>query len=230
MNKTVLVVAAHPDDEVLGCGGTIAKHIYDGDQVFVAIMAEGIKSRSFGKSHSADLAKIKALKESAMCAHKILGTTSVEFLDFPDNQMDSVCLLEVIKKIEYLVEKYKPKIVYTHHFGDLNIDHKVVNQAVVTACRPLPDSIIETLLFFEIPSSTEWQVAASSLVFNPNWFVNVSSFLELKIEALKKYESEMRDFPHPRSIKGVEYLSGWRGASIGIKSAEAFILGRVVLF
>jgi N-acetylglucosamine malate deacetylase 1 len=229
MNRTVVVFAAHPDDEILGCGATIAKHVQQGDDVHVVILAEGLTSRS--NQHDRQKYSIE-LEELAVCserANKLLGVTSLSMHDFPDNRMDGLECLDVIKVIEKHIEKHQPQIVYTHYGEDLNLDHKIVHDAVITACRPVPDSSIGTLLFFEIASSTEWKASGVGNAFTPNWFVNISDTLELKIEALNAYKSEMREWPHSRSIIAVEHLARWRGACIGVNAAEAFVLGREII-
>ena len=222
----VLVVAAHPDDEVLGCGGAIAKHTEQGDILHVLIMAEGATSRSLQRDRAKAKNQLSALAVAAQQASEILGVQSLKLHDFPDNRMDSCDLLDVIKVIEKKISQYQPEIIYTHHFGDVNIDHRRIHEAVVTAVRPIPGQIVQTLLFFEIASSTEWQPSSSALPFTPNWFVDISETLSLKIKALTAYESEMRPFPHARSVNALEHLAKWRGASVGVEAAEAFLLGR----
>ena len=140
--------------------------------------------------------------------------------------MDSVDLLDVVKEVELFIEKLQPKVVVTHHAGDLNIDHQITHQAVITACRPLPGQTVKRILSFEVPSATEWQSSDYGRPFVPNWFEDISDALELKIKALKAYESEMRKWPHARSIKALEHLARWRGASMGVEAAEAFMLIR----
>jgi N-acetylglucosamine malate deacetylase 1 len=222
----VLVVAAHPDDEVLGCGGTIAKHAREGDRVHVLILAEGATSRDPKRDREQRKSELSALARAAHQASAILGATSLKLHNFPDNRMDSCDLLDIIKVIEGAISQYKPSIIYTHHIGDLNIDHRRTCEAVVTATRPLPDSRIKTLLFFEVPSSTEWQTPHSAPAFSPNWFVDISDTLGAKLKALETYQSEMRPYPHPRSCVAIEHLARWRGATVGVEAAEAFILGR----
>lgn len=220
----VLVIAAHPDDEVLGCGGTIARHVAAGDEVRIHILAEGATSRAPSRDGDAHAKELTALAQSAAEAAMILGATSV-LHGLPDNRLDSLDLLEVVKLVEEVIFSYQPELVYTHHSSDVNIDHQVIHRAVVTACRPLPGQSVRTLLFFEIPSSTEWQVPTA---FSPNWFVSIEETLSRKVQALESYGSEMREFPHPRSIPAVKALAAWRGASIGVKAAEAFVLGRLI--
>ena len=221
-NSTVVVFAAHPDDDILGCGGTIAKLTQEGSKVHIVFLADGESSRS-------DIADINSLiqqrKQNAKKALKILGCDSIEFLGFPDNRLDSLDLLDVVKKIEGFIDAYKPYTIFTHYAHDLNIDHQITHNAVVTACRPQPGHCVKELLFFEVPSSTEWNL---SKAFMPNYFVDISSTLSLKIDALNAYKNEMKSFPHPRSIKAIESLSYYRGASSGCKAAEAFIIGRKI--
>lgn len=222
----ILVVAAHPDDEVLGCGGTIAKHSQKGDSVHVIILAEGVTSRDTQRNPEERKSELSALSKMAHQASEILGVTSLSLHNFPDNRMDSCDLLDVIKVIEKAINQHHPKIIYTHHPGDVNIDHRRIHEAVVTASRPLPGSQIKTLLFFEVASSTEWQIPNSAPAFTPNWFVDISETLTIKLKALETYQSEMRPWPHPRSNTGLEYLAKWRGSTIGVEAAEAFVLGR----
>ena len=140
--------------------------------------------------------------------------------------MDSVALLDVVKVVERHVARVAPRVVYTHHPSDLNVDHNVVHRAVLTACRPLPGSSVERILCFEVPSSSEWQALTAAPAFAPNWFNDVSATLPLKLKALLAYASEMHPFPHPRSLEAVEHLARWRGASAGFAAAEAFVLAR----
>ena len=147
--KSVIVIAAHPDDEVLGCGGTIAKHFHDGDQIHVLILAEGITSRDDTRVRRGRRDDISKLKDMANKAHKILGTSSIQLMDFPDNRMDSIDLLDVVKVVENEINERKPEIVYTHHSGDLNIDHRITHQAVFTACRPKPNTTVKKIYCFD---------------------------------------------------------------------------------
>lgn len=222
----VLVVAAHPDDEVLGCGGTIAMHAEVGDEVHVLILAEGATGRDPIRDREKRRPELTRLAQSARRAVDILKAKSLTLHDFPDNRMDSVDILDVAKLVESHIKRVRPGIVYTHHAGDLNIDHRRVHEGVVVACRPLPSSAVRTLLFFEAASSTEWRPPASGACFAPNWFVDVSATLGLKLKALDAYRSEMRPWPHPRSRKAVEHLARWRGATAGVDAAEGFVVGR----
>ncbi len=223
---SILVVVAHPDDEVLGCGGTIARHVRNGDCVRVVIVAEGITSRA---TDGPSDAKLEQLRNAARKANDLLGVSDLVLEGLPDNRLDSLDRLAVTQRIEAHIQRWKPSIVYTHHVGDVNLDHQVVHHAVVTACRPQPEHSVDTLLFFEVASSTEWQPPGSAFPFQPNWYVDITDTLEVKLEALHAYDAEMRAWPHPRSFRAVEHQVRWRGASAGVEAAEAFCLGRRVL-
>lgn len=223
----ILVVAAHPDDEVLGCGGTIAKHVAAGDRVEVIILAEGLTSRPARRDREAQREELSALARAAQAANEALGVSSLSLHELPDNRMDSVPRLDIIKLVEAHIDRIQPAIVYTHHGGDVNIDHRRVHEAVVTSCRPVPGHPVRSLLFFEVPSSTEWQPPASAPAFLPNWYVDISSTLEQKAKALAAYSSEMRPWPHARSTEAIMHRDRWRGATIGSEAAEAFMVGRV---
>jgi len=171
---------------------------------------------------------LSQLEKLAHQAGKILGVNSVTLLGFPDNRMDSLDRLDVIKAVEKEIERLKPDTVVTHHSGDLNIDHRIINEAVVTACRPQPENTVHRILSFEVPSSTEWQSSTSILAFQPNWFEDVSKTIDKKIEALKIYQSEMREWPHSRSLKNIINLSKYRGSSVGREAVEAFVLLREI--
>lgn len=222
--KTALVVVAHPDDEILGCGATVAKMCSEGWEVHHLILAEGITSRA-----NVDLAALKELQSCAIKASQILGVSSVGFGGFADNRMDGVDLLDVVKVVEERIRAVQPTRVLTHHYGDVNVDHRIVHEAVAAATRPLPDSPVKQVIFFEVPSSTEWRMSGSSTQFVPNLFVDITGYLSRKLDALDAYKSEMRAFPHPRSIIAVEHLAAWRGAAAGLQSAEAFHVGRWIV-
>jgi len=229
MSNLVFIVAAHPDDEVLGCGGIIARHADAGDHVQVLILAEGATSRQQQRDRGQVNAELSNLARAAQKAGEILGASEVELLDLPDNRLDSLDRLDLIKLIEARIERYQPQIVYTHHSGDVNVDHRRLHQAVVTTCRPTPGHCVRRLLSFEVASSTEWQPPGSAPAFQPNWFVDISAQWERKQLALEAYASEMRPWPHARSIQALEHLARWRGAQVGVEVAEAFCLLRQLL-
>ena len=215
----ILVIAAHPDDEILGVGGTILKHSINGDEVEAIILATGITSR-IGESKD----KIEKLRVDSKKVCKLLKMKKVTHHNFPDNKMDSVPLLDVVKVIEDKISKFKPEKIFTHHYNDLNIDHRITYQATLTACRPI-NSTVNEIICFEIPSSTEWNYPQK---FNPNYFVNISKQLKMKIKAMETYKGEIRKFPHPRSSKYLKVLAEKWGAVSGNNAAEAFEIIRKI--
>lgn len=221
MSKIVLVVAAHTDDEAIGCAGTIARHIAEGDQVHLLFMTDGVGSRDLQSNEA--LARLNAAHQAA----KILGVSSFSNLRFPDNRMDSVSLLDIVKQIETQITEIQPEVIYTHHLGDLNIDHQVTHQAVVTACRPQPGFCVKEIYAFEVLSSTEWQTPGF-FPFIPNFFVDITDFIATKVKTLEAYSVEMRETPHSRSMQHIEVLAKHRGHSIGVHAAEAFMLIRSI--
>ncbi len=226
IEENILVVAAHADDETLGCGGSIARWASEGRSVHLLILADGESSRGDRPGLSDKIVKRRSAMQSVA---GILGLASTTMLEFPDNRMDGAELLDVVKKIESAVEAVKPACVLTHHSGDVNIDHRITHDAVLAACRPQPGFCVKQLLFFEVASSTEWRPSGSGQNFVPNYFVDVSETLSTKLRAMDVYSDEMRDFPHPRSPQAIEALARWRGASCGVLAAEAFMLGRLVI-
>lgn len=224
---TVLVIAAHPDDEVLGCGGTIARLTSEGHDVYVAILGEGITSR-YEKREQADQGIMKELQDRSRQVSKLLGVKELYFFDFPDNRFDTVPLLDIVKTVEKLIDQFQPKIVYTHHGGDLNIDHVITHRAVMTATRPVENCPVKEIYTFEVPSSTEWAFGQFQPAFQPNVFVDISATLETKIQAMQIYESEARPFPHPRSPKALQAIARRWGSAVGVEAAEAFELVRLV--
>src|SRR5579859_5840381 len=190
----VLVVAAHPDDEVLGCGATVALHAARGDEVHTLMLAEGSTSRCPERSTTARNVELAHLQECARAASSALGTASVRFGGFPDNRMDQLELLDVVKLVESTIRELEPAVLYTHHSGDLNIDHQIAHRAALTAARPLPDCPVRCIYTFETASSTEWGLPADR--FAPQRFVDVTETFDRKLAALGCYESEMRQFPH----------------------------------
>ena len=228
MTNSVLVIAAHPDDEIIGCGGTIVKHRENNDIVNVLIVSEGETSRNSQRNLSNSKEKLQKLKEDANKANKILGTSELKILDYPDNRLDSIDRLDLIKIIEKNIKEFCPNIIYTHYPWDLNIDHRRIHESVVTACRPIPNQKIKQIYCFEISSSTEWQSPVVYPNFSPNYYVDISSQKEKKLAALKEYKSEMREWPHSRSIESIENLIKLRGSQVGLEAAEAFMLIRQI--
>lgn len=225
MKKKILVVAAHPDDEVLGCGGTIARLVKKGVEAYTLILSEGITSREDNKNINNKKREIKILKEEAEKANKIIGVKKIFFHNFPDNRFDTVALLDIVKIIEIIKEKVKPEIIFTHYEKDLNIDHQLTYQAVITATRPIRGETVKTIYSFEILSSTEWNYPLS---FSPDVFFNISDTMNLKLKAMSKYKKEIKKFLHPRSLKGIKLNAQFWGLKTGCKLAEAFKLVREV--
>ncbi len=223
----VLVVAAHPDDEVLGCGATAARLAEEGQDVHFAILGEGITSRH-GQGSDADENQMASLHQHAHAAAEKVGAKSLELYNLPDNRLDTVPLLEVVKIVEDLIERLRPEIIYTHHAGDLNVDHGVVHRAVLTATRPVTGQTVREIYAFEVPSSTEWAFQQLQPSFRPNVFVDVARTLELKIAAMECYKSEARKFPHPRSPEALRALAVRWGSVVGCAAAEAFELVRSI--
>ena len=221
--KTVLVVAAHPDDEILGVGGTVAKHVANGDTVYAIILGEGQTSRGDKREDiSEDI--VKELHKNTMESAKAVGYKDVFFADFPDNRFDQVDLLDIVKEVE---KKVQPEIIYTHYSGDLNIDHQYTARAVLTATRPIGDYPVKEIYAFETLSSSEWNFDYSGQpAFCPNVFVDITEYYQKKEDAMKCYVSELCQFPHPRSLEGMDVLAKTRGMTIGKQRAEAFMLIR----
>ena len=226
----ILVIAAHPDDEILGMGGTILNHTKKGDDVTIVYLTTGIASRrssNYNNSPSYKLSKNESIKikkqilelqNDAKNSSKILGVKKTIFFDYPDNELDTVPLLKIIKTIEEIVSSIMPDRIYTSHFADLNVDHRIVFEAILTACRPtgLP---VKEIICFEILSSTEWTF---SYEFKPNYFINIEKELASKIKAMKIYKNEIRKFPHPRSIENIKISAKRWGTVCGFNAAEAF--------
>jgi LmbE family N-acetylglucosaminyl deacetylase len=223
----VLVVAAHPDDEMLGCGGTLARLRAGGARVRILLLGEGPLARATDPEsrNAADRLSV----ESALAAAASLGITDVRFAGLPDNRFDSLPLLDIIKIVEACGADFAPECVFTHHANDLNLDHAITHRAVLTAFRPLPGDAPLAILSFEVLSSTEYSSRGMGDVFFPTLYIDISSHLEAKLLALQAYSSEMRPWPHPRSHEAVEHLARLRGSQCGKDAAEAFILCRGVL-
>lgn len=226
-NKRILIVVAHPDDEVLGIGGTIAKYALAGHKVYCLFLGEGVTSR-YRERVEAEEKEIGVLRRQAEKAATILGTTRGIFKTFPDNRFDSVPLLEIVKTVEEVKEEIEPDIVYTHHQGDLNVDHQITSKAVATAFRYMEGERVNRTYFFETPSSTECSLPNSQNFFLPNTFVDISETLENKIEALRAYQSEIRKYPHPRSPEALRAIAMRWGSVVGREYAEAFELVRAI--
>ncbi len=217
---SVAVIAAHPDDEVLGCGATMARHAAAGHRVHTLILGSGLDARGDAPESAHD-----ALRAQAAEAARLLGAPPPRLADLPDNRFDERPLLEVIRHVECFLAQISPQVVYTHHRGDLNVDHRLTHDAVMTACRPLPGP--RRILAFEVLSSSEWQ-SPQMPAFQPTVFHDAAGSLEAKLAAMAAYAGELRPWPHPRSLEGIRHQAALRGAQAGLAAAEAFVLLREV--
>lgn len=224
MAKNIIAIVAHPDDEIIGVGGTLRKHVKRGDNVHVLILGDGKTSRD-GVTGKSKLNTLSVSKEETKMALRVLGISSYEKISLPDNQFDSFPLLEIVKKVSSVVSVVKPDIVYTHHFGDLNIDHKRTFEATIIVCRPIEVNV-EKILLFETLSSTEMSGTQIKDAFLPNYFINIENELDEKLKAMVQYASELCDFPHPRSIVAIRENAHVWGSKVNLKAAEAFELFR----
>lgn len=225
--KNVLVVAAHPDDELLGEGGTIRRLANQGICCRAVILGEGITSRA-NRRDDVDDADLKRLKQDAHAAAKLVGYTSIDFCDLPDNRFDGMDLLDIIKKLDVYLGKYAPDTIFTHHHGDLNIDHRRTCEAVLTACRPVGEYYVQRIYSFETPSSTEWNYTYAE-PFVPNVFFDIEDTFEAKTQGMACYCSENALYPHPRSAQALRALAAYRGSNVGIQLAEGFMLLREIM-
>lgn len=216
MRGNVLVIAAHPDDELLGTGGTIKKLMNHGCKVTTVIVAKGRKEE---EDH---------IRKFMIKANKHVGVDETIFLEYPNLLLETLPLHVINKEIEALLNKYEPSMIFTHHYGDLNRDHQILFQAVLTAARPLPGKQPVEILCFETVSSSEWTQHTNDKAFKPNYFVDITDTIDEKLKALRYYDMEMRPYPHPRSYKGVKYLARVRGMTVGVNYAEAFEIIRRV--
>jgi len=224
---STLIIAAHPDDEVLGCGGTMARLTAAGEDVHVVILGGRRTIQNTNRSE-AEGALLEDLHANARSTNQLLGVQNVIIHDLPDNRFDTVPLLEIVKLIEAVVDRVQPRVIYTQHGGDLNIDHVITFRATLTATRPVRGCTVEAVYAYEVPSSTEWAFDSFAPAFKPNVFVDVASTLDAKIQAMAVYESESRDFPHPRSPQSIRAQARRWGSASGLDAAEAFELIRWV--
>jgi LmbE family N-acetylglucosaminyl deacetylase len=212
--STVLTIAAHPDDEVLGAGATLARHVRAGDEVHAVVVAEGATSRY-------DAEMVTVLSDASKRAADLLGLTSLRSLGLPDQRLDAVPLVELTQSVEAVLDEVRPDVVYTHFPGDVNLDHGMVARAAWTACRPYARPGLHRFAVFETPSSTEWAWPLDE-GFRPNLYVDVAETLEVKLAAMACYESELRDEPHPRSLRLLAERAAQWGSRVGVRAAEPF--------
>jgi len=219
-NKKILIIAAHPDDEILGCGGTISK-LKNENCIEVLFMTNGVSSRKKNKK------QILRRKKAYLNLFKHLSLPVPKNFNLPDNEMDKIPLLKIVKKIEQKIRSYRPDTIITHYSHCLNIDHKITYEAVITACRPVNELSVKKILSFEIPSSTDWALYKGKN-FQPNYFIDISKHIKNKINLIKFYKEELRSYPHSRSIPAIKALASFRGVSCGVKYAEGFYLNRFI--
>ena len=225
-----MVVVAHPDDELLGLGATMHKLIQEYHvQTHVVILGEGITSRSDSRDRAFWEKELAIHKENIKNAQAAIGYQSVSIHDFPDNRFDTVALLDIIKVIEKEKNGFGPDVIFTHHGGDVNIDHQRTFEAVMTACRPMDQERVKTIICFETPSGTEWIPSTDPRHFIPNLFIPVNEEnINAKIKGIESYELERRPYPHPRSPEALKILAQRWGVSVGTDLAEAFCLVRSI--
>jgi LmbE family N-acetylglucosaminyl deacetylase len=222
MDRTrVVVIAAHPDDELLGAGGTLARHVRDGDEVHAIIVADGAGSR-----YPDEL--VSTLEKQARRAAEVIGFTSLQFLSLPDQRLDTIPLIELTQRLEGVLDEIEPGTVYTHFPEDVNADHRLVARCAWTACRPYARPQLRKFAVFETPSSTEWAWPMPGTEFRPNLFVDVTDTLAVKIAAMECYETELRDYPHPRSSRALRERAAYWGSDVGRLAAEPLLVLREV--
>ncbi|MBX3057503.1 MAG: PIG-L family deacetylase [Anaerolineae bacterium] len=217
----VLVIATHPDDEVLGCGGVMARHTAVGDSVSLLVVTRGIPelfSTEFIEQGRRELRQ----------ANELLGVTDIHFLDFPAPKLDTVPGYELAAAINRKIRELQPHTIYLPHRGDIHADHQAVFQAALVAARPIDGCPVRKLLCYETMSETEWAVPVGDQVFTPTLFVDITEFLPLKLQAMACYQSQIKEFPHPRSLQTLEALARLRGATVSLPAAEAFMLVREI--
>lgn len=227
-NKRIMIVVAHPDDELLGLGASMNRLINDfGINTHVVILGEGITSRSDARDTSLWQKELETHRSNIKSAQASIGYGTVSIYDFPDNRFDTVALLDIIKVVEKEKQDFQPEVIFTHHGGDVNIDHQRTFEAVITACRPMEHERVKTIICFETPSGTEWRAASDPRHFIPNMFISVSQTnLDAKIKGMESYEFEKRAYPHPRSPQALTIQAQRWGTAIGVPIAEAFCIIR----
>ena len=227
MNNRVLVVAAHPDDEVLGMGGTIAKLSDHGFETAILIVTDGSSSQYRDDPNLVTILKQKE-EETRKCA-EILGISKLFYGGLPDMRLDTVPHIEINRAIERVIEEYQPHCVYTHFSGDVNKDHRLVYESTLIACRPTETQCVKRLLAYSVPSSTEWSIQINSDVFMPTWYEDIHGvYAEKKYAAMNCYQTELRAYPHPRSIEYLRNADIAEGNHVGIPAAESFMLLRCI--
>jgi len=218
----VLIISAHPDDETIGAGGTIARHIFHEDDVFWCVVTQGYSPPWSEETLIAAKHQIEAVR-------KIYGIQKVYRLGFPTVKLNTVPYIDLSSALQKVVDEVRPEIIYTTPRDDVNQDHRIVHDCSLVAARPLPGSSVKRILSYEIGPTSRYGIASGASVFNPNLFVDISEFLDKKIEAMACYETELHELPHPRSLEGLRLLAKERGLSVGLKAAECFNLIREII-
>ena len=228
--KKIMVVVAHPDDELLGLGATMYKLIHQTEvTTHVVILGEGLTARSDQRDVEVWKDELQKHREDIKAAQQEIGYHSVSIYDFPDNRFDTVALLDIIKVVEKEKSNFKPDIIFTHHGGDVNIDHQRTFESVITACRPMSHEVVKTIITFETPSGTEWRASTDPRHFIPNLYMEVSeNDIDAKIKGMEKYRFEKREFPHPRSPEALKVHARNVGVTIGCTYAEPFCVVRSI--
>lgn len=221
MSNTVLVIAPHPDDEVLGCGGAIARHADLGDEVHILVVTRGDPELYPDDDE-------EAIRQESFAAHQVLGVTQTHFLEFPAPRLDTIPSYQLAAAIAQVMHQLQPQIVYLPHHGDIHVDHQRVYQATLVAARPINGCSVRRLLCYETLSETEWCPPAGDNAFIPTVFVDITPHLERKLKAMACYAAEIKQFPHPRSLPALEALATFRGATVSLPAAEAFMLVREI--
>lgn len=225
VNKNILIIAPHCDDEILGCGGTISKHVSNGHMVYVAIVTNG----HIGAPELFSKEGTEKVRSEALAAHKILGVKDTFFLDFPAPRLDTIPSYQLSNVIAKIINEKKIEVLYLPHRGDIHKDHRITYEAALVAARPINNCPIKKILSYETLSETEWAPPFGDDAFIPTIFENIEGHLEKKLEAFKCFSTQIKEFPHPRSLKNIEILSNFRGATVGKKNVESFMLIREII-
>jgi len=222
-NKNTLIIAPHPDDEVLGCGGFIKKLTLGSIPVTVLIMTRGKRGKYSDE-------KIERVREEALNAHKILGVNGTIFLDFPAPDLDIISLAEIAESISKVIREMNAVTIFIPHKGDIHHDHKVIFNASMVAARPVGRHIVRQVFAYETLSETEWAIPLGDEYFVPNSYVDITDVFSYKLDAMKCYQSQLREFPNPRSLETISALSQFRGSTVGLNRAEAFVAIRNIIY
>jgi LmbE family N-acetylglucosaminyl deacetylase len=218
----ILVVAAHPDDEVIGAGGTIARHVAHGDEVYWCVVTQAHSPRWPEDTQAEARRQVYEVQQA-------LGIKEVFLCGFPTVELNTVPYIDLCSALQRVVDRVRPEVVYTTPRDDINQDHRIVYEATLVASRPLPESPIRRLLCYEIGTTSRFGLPAGSTGFIPNVFVDIAPYLNIKLDAMSRYQAELREYPHPRSLEGLRLLAKERGLSVGLEAAECFQLIRELM-